>query len=407
MRFLILIPIMVYSQSYYMKVDEVLEDILKISPTGYKPWHPQLQVTIRMQKYETEKEFFSFVQQKIQLRQHTYIQTSENLMESLLCKCTFSPPEPEGEGEAEGGEGGDEEAKEESAEPGCKEETEFIMKKTKSQDKDFSFLQVGQQVQYSNEELKQINQKLINQQQLIEQFLQQQSQLVSALTQLQQGHFVPNIMPQVYDPNMLNPQQYQQMMLYMQWQQQQLAQQQAQQMINPLGFQQNLQYQKNEPNPQFQVPFSNMQQGFLQPAQPVVQQLLQQQQVQQQQPLQAPLLQPFMQVQQPQIQQPQQQQIQQPVYQQQGFLQFPQMMNQNQQQIPQVQQQYQQAQQQVPQQQNINQFLQTNQNQQPVQNQQIEYQIPNQQPPIYAQPMMQPMSQPQYAQQQPLIIGQR
>ena len=51
-------------------------------------------------------------------------------MESLLCKCTFSPPEPEGEAEA--GEGGDEEAKEESAEPGCKEETEFIMKKTKS-----------------------------------------------------------------------------------------------------------------------------------------------------------------------------------------------------------------------------------------------------------------------------------
>lgn len=56
-------------------------------------------------------------------------------MESLLCKCTFSPPEPEGEGEAEGGEGGeggDEEAKEKEAEPGCKEETEFIMKKTKS-----------------------------------------------------------------------------------------------------------------------------------------------------------------------------------------------------------------------------------------------------------------------------------
>ena len=65
-------------------------------------------------------------------------------MESLLCKCTFSPPEPEGEGEAEGGEGGDEKAKEEKGtEPACKEETEFIIKKTKSYDKDFSFLQVG------------------------------------------------------------------------------------------------------------------------------------------------------------------------------------------------------------------------------------------------------------------------
>ncbi|CAK69008.1 unnamed protein product (macronuclear) [Paramecium tetraurelia] len=456
------------SQStYYITVDDALSDLLKTQPKGYKPWHPSLNVRLRVQEEERTQEFYSFVQQQIKIKQRgintqhpmQFVQVQgPEFFENLVCKCSFSPAEAAQE-EEEGGEGGGEEAEgggaceaegggDHEGGEGEGEEVEFIVKKTKAHGKDFSFLQVGTQSNLNQyipqpqqvDQLSQYDLRLQAQELLIKQFMEKQNQLTQQLSLLQQsqGVFVPSLFPQVVDPNYLTPQQQAQMLYMMQLQQQQQQIQQQllqQQMLNPLSFQSSPTIVKNDniqTQQQYQIPLQqpiaytqtvtqpimNQQQLLLQQQllqqQQIPQQLTQQQLLQQQQQLlnqqQIPQAQPQQQVQSQipqQIPSFQQQQI--PQQQIQGF----------QQQIPQqqIQQQniQQQPYQQIPQQQIQQQqsYQQIPQQQQQIQQQQQSgfLQQPQQQQNVpqleqlLAQQMAQPLMQPQFLQKQPQIIG--
>ncbi|CAK69781.1 unnamed protein product (macronuclear) [Paramecium tetraurelia] len=434
----------------YITVDDALSDLLKTQPKGYKPWHPSLNVRLRVQEEERTQEFYSFVQQQIKIKQRgintqhpmqlVQVQGPE-FFENLVCKCSFSPAEAAQE-EEEGGEGGGEEAEGGACEAegsgeggegeGEGEEVEFIVKKTKAHGKDFSFLQVGTQSNLNQyipqtqqvDQLSQYDQRLQAQELLIKQFMEKQNQLTQQISMLQQGQgvFVPSLFPQVVDPNFLTPQQQAQLVYMMQLQQQQQQIQQQllqQQMLNPLSFQSSPTIVKNDnaQTQQFQVPFQQTL-AYTQPiTQPIInpqillqQQILQQQQLNQQQIPQQLNQQQLLQQQQQLLNQ---QQIPQAQPQQMGQSQIHQQIPQfQQQQIPstltQSQQQFQgipqqSVQQQIPQQvqfQNIQQQTYQQIPQQQVQQQipQLQQQVQQQQNGFLQQPQQQQQPVPQFDQ---------